>query len=595
MAEFYGDYEIICPYCFFRFSHDQAIFRSNTGFDQSELDLGDNFGGGGLLGGNQFGSVSDSRHLFRKFDDETSFSSDKKLDTALIHFWKELGGSSGYIHMDKRWNYPHIDPSKPEEFREMISYEPAGRYHPGPDGFVRDRDGFIIRVLDKYSAPHIPMTRLCPECHNPLPLPDYGKYPVIFISVVGVTGAGKTVYLNQLLTKFSEVVAGTGYRVGPNNLDAVGESVCPGSPLPGSTDDKMMRRPLAVSLLSKDPNSPADGLTIVFYDIAGENCVNEQGNPDTARAKSTIGHFIASCHGLIFLIDPEQLPPFATGSIVRPSDIGNVVSVMSVLRQMNDQESTWDNVPVAVTIAKSDKLRNCASIDKSNPIFSYGNQADMFDRDEIMGIGDYLSTFLNSNAKAVIAPLDSFRRQSFFAVSAITCGVESRFEKYQNMYILDNENEHLFYTLRRWVEGWNRRTPENRQYYMKCPVQTKDGQEISFPYDTVITKQNAAGLITEVVAVSTHADPIYLSLWDCAAEVNLTSYPVADPSPRRVGDPLKWILWKRGLIGPYFNPELPRRKKAFESRKHYDEYLVQLETQNFVNSRLFYGEKLEEY
>ena len=592
MQEFYGDYEIICPYCFYRFNHDKAIFRSNTGFDPSELDLQD--GDGGLLSGKQRSNGHNPKHLFRKFDDETSYSSNKKLDEALIHFWKDLGGSSGYIHMDKRWNYPHIDPSKPDEFREMISFDPAGRYIPGPDGFVRDRDGFIIRVLDKYSAPHIPMTRLCPECHNPLPLPDYGKYPVIFISVVGVTGAGKTVYLNQLLTKFSEVVAGTGYRVGPNNLDAVGESVCPGSPLPGSTDDKMMRRPLAVSLLSKDPNAGNDGLTIVFYDIAGENCVNEQGNPDTARARSTIGHFIASCHGLIFLIDPEQLPPFATGSIVRPSDIGNVVTVMSDIRLMNDQESTWDNVPVAITIAKSDKLRNCASIDKSNPLFSYGDQNNMFDRDEIIGIGEFLSNFLGSNAKAVISPLDSFRRQNYFAVSAITCGVESRFEKYQNQYMLDDENEHLFYSLRRWVEGWNRRSPENRQYYMKCPVLTKDGSEISFPYDTKITKQNASDIVTEVQASSTEADTIYLTLWDAAAEVNLTSYPIADPSPRRVGDPLKWILWKRGLIGPYFVAEPAREKKLFESKKRYDEYLADLENRNYINYRLFYGENMDD-
>lgn len=594
MSEFYGEYEIICPYCFYRFKHDQAIFRANTGFDPSELDLQGDFGGGGLLGGSRMGQTADSKHLFRKFDEETSFSSDKKLDHALIHFWKDLGGSSGYVHMDKRWNYPHIDPSKPDEFRQMISFEPAGRYIPREDGFVRDRDGFIFRVLDKYSAPHIPMTRLCPECHNPLPLPDYGKYPVIFISVVGVTGAGKTVYLNQLLTKFSEVVAGTGYRVGPNNLDAVGESVCPGSPLPGSTDDKLMRRPLAVSLLSKDPNAGTDGLTIVFYDIAGENCVNEQGNPDTARARSTIGHFIASCHGLIFLIDPEQLPPFATGSIVRPSDIGNVVTVMSDIRLMNDQESTWDNVPVAITIAKSDKLRNCATIDKSNPIFSYGDQADMFDRDEVLGIGDYLGSFLNANARAVISPLDSFRRQNYFAVSAITCGVESRFEKYQNMYILDDENENLFYSLRRWVDGWNKRSPDNRQYYMKCPVRAQDGSEISFPYDTTISKKNASDIVTEIVAFSTHADPIHLTLWDAAVEVNLTSYPVADPSPRRVGDPLKWILWKRGLIGPYFIPELPRKKKPLESKKRYDEYLSDLEYRNYENARLFYGEKNDE-
>lgn len=592
MDDFYGEYEITCPYCFFKFSHDHTVFRANTGFSQSELDLSDN-DDGGLLGNRKQTASSDSRRFFRKFDSEDSFASDKKLDTNLIKFWKERGGSSGYMHVDKHWDYPHIDPTDPN-FREMISFTPTAKFVPGEDGFVRDRDGFITRVVDKYSNPIIPMTRLCPDCHNPLPLPDYGKYPVIFISVVGVTGAGKTVYLNQLLTKFADVIAGTGFRVGAHNLDAVGESVCPGSPLPGSTDDKMMRRPLAVSLMNNDPNANPKGLTIVFYDIAGENCVNEQGNPDTARARSTIGHFIASCHGLIFLIDPEQLPPFASGSIVRPSDIGNVVGVMSDVRvNMNPDEPTWDNIPVAVTIAKSDKLRNCASIERDNAIFSYGAPVKGYDRDENMGIHEFLKTFLDANANTVIAPLDTFRRQSYFAVSAITCGVDSRFEKYQNMYILDSENESMFQSLRRWVDGWNKRTPENRKFFMKCPVHRQDGSEISFPTDMSITKQTAAGIVTEIIGYSTHADPLYLDLWDVAAEVNLTGYPVADPSPRRVGDPLKWILWKLGLIGPYYYPIPPRKKGLLESSKRYQDYLNQLDMENYIQSRLFYGEEIE--
>ena len=83
----------------------------------------------------------------------------------------------------------------------------------GADGLVRDQDGFAIRVYDRYSDRATPVTRLCPHCHNPLPLPNYGKYPTIFISVVGITTCGKTVYLNQLLTRLAMAMQNTGYYI----------------------------------------------------------------------------------------------------------------------------------------------------------------------------------------------------------------------------------------------------------------------------------------------------------------------------------------------------------------------------------------------
>ena len=64
-----------------------------------------------------------------------------------------------------------------------------------------------------------------PHCHNPLPLPNYGKYPTIFISVVGITTCGKTVYLNQLLTRLAMAMQNTGYYITENNLPDCKENV----------------------------------------------------------------------------------------------------------------------------------------------------------------------------------------------------------------------------------------------------------------------------------------------------------------------------------------------------------------------------------
>ena len=243
------EYTITCPYCFHEFDQEHTIFRAHTAFDRNELELGDDNDLGGLLGkSKKSGSSTDPRERFLRFDREGG----KKVDTKLINFWRERGGSSGYTEADKTWDHPHIDPQSPEFF-DMICREVRGADVPGDDGFVRDADNFIKRVLDRYSDSPMPMERLCPSCHNPMPLADYGKYPTMFISVVGITGAGKTVFLNQLLTKFAgELGGGRKFAITTSNLNAIGESINPGSPLPAATDDKIMRRPLAATLRIND-------------------------------------------------------------------------------------------------------------------------------------------------------------------------------------------------------------------------------------------------------------------------------------------------------------------------------------------------------
>lgn len=594
MYEDDNGYMIKCPYCFAEFPQEHTIFRASKGFDRSELEMDSN-DMGGLLAGATKGRSTDPRQMFQKFDAEDSNVSNKKLDEKLVEFWKDRGGSSGYVTVDKSWDYPHIDPRN-SNFNSMISMDPVGTFVPDSDGFVRDNDGFITRVLDKYTHTVKPATRICPSCHNPLPTADYGKYPVKFISVVGITGAGKTVFLNQLLTRFDEVVHGTGFIVGPHNLASIGESVSPGSALPAATDDKIMRHPLAVTLLKTNSfGEEVDGsMTIVFYDIAGENCVNKNGDPDTARAQATIGNFIAHCDGLIFLLDPEQIPAFA-GKDVRANNIANVVNVMSTIRQhMNTTIPHWNSIPVAVCLAKSDKLSNSGQIPGNNPIFMRPDQnIQGFDREGNFEISDFLKTFLHNNAFGVVSPLNSFPRKAFFAVSAITCGVESRFEKYRNEYILDDENEMKFQKLRRWAQGWNERNPEERKHYKSCPTCQKDGTEIEIRLQEDITAKNAKSIITDIRADSEEGQPEYLTLWDVASEINLVGYPVSDPAPRRIGDPLKWILWKLGIIGPDFVPEPAGIKPWYVSNRKWQEHEDMLAAKNENDRMKWYGEDKE--
>ncbi|MFR2605771.1 MAG: hypothetical protein ACLTAX_11490 [Waltera sp.] len=49
---------------------------------------------------------------------------------------------------------------------------------------MHDPEGFLYQVRDEEGRDT--KVRICPHCHNPLPF-EYGKYPVKYIAVVGIT------------------------------------------------------------------------------------------------------------------------------------------------------------------------------------------------------------------------------------------------------------------------------------------------------------------------------------------------------------------------------------------------------------------------
>lgn len=588
--------KIICPYCFGEFQDSQALFRANTGYTRAELDKAQY----GSQGGDDAMSLF-LRYNFRDHPDEK-----------LMEYWNSRGGSGGFVSADPKWDMPHIDPQSPD-FRKMLSDTP--RPGVGEDGFVRDKSGFVSRVYDRYSDWIQPMTRLCPHCHNPLPLADYGKYPAYFISVVGITTCGKTVYLHQLLDNIASAMGRTGYTVGVNNLASLDEYVAMGKPLPGSTDNTVMRRPLAINMLRD--NDPEDGFTLVFYDIAGENCVDSRGGEVTDAAvqdsRKGIGNFIAKAHGLMFLIDPKQIPGFAPGT----PDMHSVQDVISVVQRirvgLNKDEPHWNNVPVAVVLTKTDEIRNTYQ-NRDSLMFQFTNAATAygFGREDFFTISRELQAHFDSFAAPVVANLAAFQKKAYCGVSAITCGVEHRFQKYQNQYILDDRNDQAFTRLQEWIRGWNNRSPEERRYYYECPVrQVRDFdpethkpipdpltgepvlEPIRFSPQESVTRETASAILTEIYADSEYDTRIYLTLWEVFSEINRISYPMSSPDPRRFEEPLKWILWRLGLIGPYYDAPPQPDQRFLESGRRYQERLRAWEAQCAAERARFYeGEDL---
>ena len=89
-------------------------------------------------------------------------------------------------------------------------------------------------------------------------------------------------------------------------------------------------------------------------------------------------------------------------------------------------------------------------------------------------------------------------------------------------------------------------------------------------------------------------DKIYLDLWDVASEsINPVGYPIAEPNPRRIEEPIKWILWQKRLLAPTYTPSPAPTKKLLESERKYNQRLDEWRAENALNEMRFYkGEDL---
>ena len=78
-------------------------------------------------------------------------------------------------------------------------------------------------------------------------------------------------------------------------------------------------------------------------------------------------------------------------------------------------------------------------------------------------------------------------------------------------------------------------------------------------------------------------------MWEIWEGINLVGFPKGAPNPRRVEDPLKWILWRLGRIGPYFQADPQPKKALLESARKYQGRLEQ----RCKQERFYNGEDLQ--
>ena len=417
---------IQCPYCFKKFSHEDVHFKAMTiksaadwegsfgdfGVKEDEIDpFGNTAEGRTNSNADDFGIKEDEADPFGSSEEEASESEPHRLpeeyarlfqekeDTLFKKFWQRYANTLSWEYA----TYPVITKSD----TQMIK----GTYR-------EDGDGMVFSVTDRYGMET--RERICPYCHNPLPA-NYGKYPVYFIATVGITSSGKTVYLSQLFKGMDEYMSNV-------NLASLGMSssineflknhpIEKNIPLPLGTARGILNPPLFYAILDKNA-----GYTLVFYDVAGEDCVK-------ADEMTRYGPFIENADGILMILDPEQFSQVNLSNDIIASP-KTVIDTMFKSFLGHGKTGEKSEVPLALALSKSDTLEDRNLFPSNSNIFKdldYDTGYAGFDLRQYRNLAGEVRRFLSNmpEGRATLNVIEHcFLRTGFFAFSALNCEVK---------------------------------------------------------------------------------------------------------------------------------------------------------------------------
>ncbi len=344
-----AQFMITCPYCFKKFEDNKVHFRLATAHPtDSQAPLPEGYDDWDEFA-TRFPSGAEKDRLMAENVKHQFFT--RRYDEKYEKFWQAFGGMTTELRpedtMDAIEPYlrPVVDPNNVQH-QKFLRIQT--RMKDGTNSYLHyDRDGMADSVTDLDGK--VSNMRVCPECHNPLPL-HYGKNPIKFISVIGVSGAGKTVYLSQLVRNIVSNAAKVGlaaHITSNSTRQFLKENpVQMGVPLPGSTQPENFVQPMFYDLSKIMPDGTKQGNTIVLYDIAGENCTD-------AEKMAAFGSFVRNSDGMILLLDPKQLPFVNSDGY---GDIDQVTAVLDTLYlTITGSKSGKSPIPLAVCLPKADK------------------------------------------------------------------------------------------------------------------------------------------------------------------------------------------------------------------------------------------------
>ncbi|MHB8061424.1 MAG: TRAFAC clade GTPase domain-containing protein [Ruminiclostridium sp.] len=362
-------YDIVCPYCFKKFPPEDVVFRASHSTDE---------------------------------DEDYMLQEDEVLNR-----WREKFGLDEQDELECVINPVEI----PEENKKRM------------DG------GVLFEIIDKHG--YTTSKRLCPACHNILPISS-GRVPSNIISIVGASQVGKSVYMTSLIHVLQRVTA--------NNFDAAcmplsvevsrkykenyEDPLFERGVLLSSTQKERRTEPLIFQFKFKDESKAP--LMLVFFDVAGE------GTTDPEYLEMKAQH-IQNSAGILFLVDPLQMKTIRNKiSIQKGDNPGDVASVYDEPREVlialyenfiGRRENGKTNIPTAIVLTKSDMLKlldDKEFIKENSNIFNNYVHEKYFNLTVFENINGDVKRFIEKVDRPFKDAVDVyFEDTAYFAVSAL--------------------------------------------------------------------------------------------------------------------------------------------------------------------------------
>ncbi len=502
-----ADWEhILCPYCFETFSHDQVHFRSVTVKNAlSDEQLEELYGDDDDL----LEEKTEENDIARKFEE-------RKEDPELERFGSRFGIILNQREEKNNWKSPVIRP--------MIDNEML--YHKNTADSLIYIDKFLSGVKDYYAGEST--QRLCPHCHNRLS-PNYGRNKVIYISVVGSRGAGKSIYLYQLLKNSKKTLADAGiylnciYNI-RKNFDLHGK------PLFNWEINYIWEYGKATPIIvdiTVDGLGKKEDYTLVFYDydIVGEDCID-------FNCLLTYGPYLLESQAIIMLLDSEQFQALAMGNVINEVDM---VTETLVEFFENSGKSKEECPIMAATLSKSDRIRqkvlnsNIPGVNENSVIFKNidrkNDKRGFYQRSyrEMSGAINSLMKKLQPTGYIQMKLDNYFKETAFFAISSL--GVSP-----QPKYNIGSKEEPLYIDLdpnsgaEEAIENLKRPNGPNPPLY-------RGKRQVFLGYNPEDDSE------------------VILSFDEIRKSTSMIEYWLEQqPMPCRIEEPLTWILYKFGVI-----------------------------------------------
>lgn len=363
-------YDIVCPYCFSKFEPSQAVFRAaHSREDDEDYALGED----------------DALNRYRE-----RFGLDSVDDLEAILVPADI----------------------PEEYHHYS-------------------DNVLTGLTDRYGV--LTRKRLCPYCHNELPV-TAGKVPSNIISIVGASQVGKSVYMTSLIHMLQHTTAGhfdaacmpLNAKISQKFRSLYEDPLFQRGDLLSSTQKEKMQEPFIFQFVFKDEEKPP--LTLVFFDVAGEGMVDQD-------YLGLHGQHIKNSAGILFMVDPLQIRSIRDKIRINIGDRpGEWVSQYDeprdvVLTLFGDfiayQEKSRTDIPTAVVLTKSDMLYSLKDEDgdyikaNSNVFNNYVHRGTL-NLSEVDNIDGEISRFLAKVDRPFKDTMDVyFSDTAYFAVSAL--------------------------------------------------------------------------------------------------------------------------------------------------------------------------------